>query len=641
MKHRKSHNRDWWQGGKGFRIGGKVWRPRHYRKTEVSGDTSWLHVAADIGDRVNNREESQADISVRIGPNATAGVSGAPAHFDTVNRELVVDSAVAVPGADPKKVRYTSRQWQNRNLRAVGLVEHELGHAIHSPISLLKSMQAEGVSPLAKQLAIRLEESRMEHRHVRDTGGRQDAFRAAASELILQQWEGDKAAEADPLTLSLNMAPVLGRQERLNGCLTPADVKPMRDAMIDKVGIATVEALEEIALRHNMRATENLQQWTPEQWNQLAADWTAALDMPEPEPDMSEGDSEQDGSPDESGGGGSDSTESEQDSGQDEQDSGTPESNGDPGKGGSQKSIRQMIADSVEDIRDDSKRVAQQQDDQQESEDTNTRKNPPAVASHRRVEPQEVAKADVTPDDRKLATALTDQFRHLSVPAIARKREHRQEPPGRLRGRGAIDRDAQRAAGMIPTAHPWKVTRKLMDKAPPPVVGIMLDVSGSMAKQARPTASLAWSLSEAARSAQLKTAMVTFGNQGKRVVHDPRFVSVTDVSNGGFENTVEGFPALDRVLHLSRPARGNRVLIIVTDLGIGNTQCNTYFAAVLRHLERLDVTVLWAIAEEDMTDAIEFSSRFGFDGIGTFVPLPSDPVEQAAMIAAAIMRAVS
>ncbi|RSN56657.1 hypothetical protein DMH08_24875 [Actinomadura sp. WAC 06369] len=62
-------------------------------------------------------------------------------------------------------------------------------------------------------------------------------------------------------------------------------------------------------------------------------------------------------------------------------------------------------------------------------------------------------------------------------------------PPGRLSMRGALAADAQRAAGVTPTAEPFTQTTRRHVPAPPLRIGIACDVSGSMKAFADPVAS--------------------------------------------------------------------------------------------------------------------------------------------------------
>ena len=141
-------------------------------------------------------------------------------------------------------------------------------------------------------------------------------------------------------------------------------------------------------------------------------------------------------------------------------------------------------------------------------------------------------------------------------------------PPGRLRMRGALAADAQRAAGAVPTAEPFtRVTRAALP-TPPLRVGIACDVSGSMSQFTGPVASAAWILANAARHTRvpMTAATVIFG----KTVHPigrpgvvPDRVTLIDAPEG--EHAVDdAVDALDGALDLTG-AGAARLLVIVSD----------------------------------------------------------------------------
>lgn len=93
-------------------------------------------------------------------------------------------------------------------------------------------------------------------------------------------------------------------------------------------------------------------------------------------------------------------------------------------------------------------------------------------------------------------------------------------PPGRLSMRGALAADAQRAAGVTPTAEPFTQTTRRHVPAPPLRIGIACDVSGSMNLLAEPVASAAWIMARAAgHLPDALSATVIFGTRVRPVVH--------------------------------------------------------------------------------------------------------------------------
>lgn len=142
-------------------------------------------------------------------------------------------------------------------------------------------------------------------------------------------------------------------------------------------------------------------------------------------------------------------------------------------------------------------------------------------------------------------------------------------PPGRLNMRAALARDAQRAAGAIPTAEPFTHTRRRNSPTPPLRVGIAVDVSGSMRAACKPVASAAWIVARAAALTDPDSLTATIAYDRNltaltRPTHRaPERVTQFDAT-GGHHNLGDAIDALDHGLDLSRPGAG-RLLVIVTD----------------------------------------------------------------------------
>jgi hypothetical protein len=141
-------------------------------------------------------------------------------------------------------------------------------------------------------------------------------------------------------------------------------------------------------------------------------------------------------------------------------------------------------------------------------------------------------------------------------------------PPGRLRMRGALVADAQRAAGALPTAEPFVRTVRAVVPAPPLRLGIACDVSGSMIPYTEPVASAAWILAHATAHTRVPavTATVTFGKNVRAITHPgvlPALVSEFTARDDD-ERVDTAIDALDAALGLTRPGAA-RLLIIVSD----------------------------------------------------------------------------
>ena len=80
--------------------------------------------------------------------------------------------------------------------------------------------------------------------------------------------------------------------------------------------------------------------------------------------------------------------------------------------------------------------------------------------------------------------------------------------------REALAADAQRAAGPIPTAEPFTRIVRRRITSPPLRLGVACDISGSMKALARPVASAAWILANAAsHMPDALTATVAWGDR--------------------------------------------------------------------------------------------------------------------------------
>jgi VWA domain containing CoxE-like protein len=141
-------------------------------------------------------------------------------------------------------------------------------------------------------------------------------------------------------------------------------------------------------------------------------------------------------------------------------------------------------------------------------------------------------------------------------------------PPGRLRMRGALAREAQRAAGAIPTAEPFTRTTRTPVPTPPLRLGIACDVSGSMGAFAGPVASTAWIMANAAAQTPVPadTATVIFGAHVRPITRPgttPKAVTEF-AARDDWEAIDTAINALDGALGLSQPGAA-RLLVIVSD----------------------------------------------------------------------------
>ncbi|MDI2127125.1 hypothetical protein [Yinghuangia seranimata] len=173
-----------------------------------------------------------------------------------------------------------------------------------------------------------------------------------------------------------------------------------------------------------------------------------------------------------------------------------------------------------------------------------------------------------TPAEKAAAGRLARGLRAAAYRERVETRTASATPPGRLTMRAALARDAQRAAGAMPTALPWSSTQRRATPTPPLRVGIAVDVSGSMNRATGPVSSAAWIIAKAA-------AMTDPDSRTATIAYDRHLTAVTrpgrtpqrptrfDATGGGHA-LAEAIDALDAALDLTRPGAG-RLLVIASD----------------------------------------------------------------------------
>ncbi|MFE7510616.1 hypothetical protein ACFU8I_05220 [Streptomyces sp. NPDC057540] len=174
-----------------------------------------------------------------------------------------------------------------------------------------------------------------------------------------------------------------------------------------------------------------------------------------------------------------------------------------------------------------------------------------------------------TAAEQSAASRLSRALRAAAYRERTVERTTSPTPPGRLNMRAALARDAQRAAGSVPTAETFTHTRRRNSPTPPLRVGIAVDVSGSMRAACAPVASAAWIVARAAALTDPDSLTATIAYDRHltaltRPTHRAPERVTTFEANGGAHNLGDAIDALDHGLALSLPGAG-RLLVIVTD----------------------------------------------------------------------------
>jgi hypothetical protein len=238
------------------------------------------------------------------------------------------------------------------------------------------------------------------------------------------------------------------------------------------------------------------------------------------------------------------------------------------------------------------------------------------------------------PKERSAARVLARALSTASQRERAVVKSTSMVPPGRLRMRGAMAREAQRAAGAIPTAEPFTRTTRRATPIPPLRVGVACDVSMSMSDYADPVASAAWIIAQAAELATMPadTATVTFGESVTPITYPGTAPArVTEFTCPDGDHALgPAIDALDGALGLSRP-ENTRLLVIISD---GRYWGGTRDEAQKRidRLRAAGCAVLWLAPDDDEDDSNPLPN--------TTVHLIGDPATTAAAIAKAAVTAV-
>lgn len=182
--------------------------------------------------------------------------------------------------------------------------------------------------------------------------------------------------------------------------------------------------------------------------------------------------------------------------------------------------------------------------------------------------PPRTTKRSPRPDEIAAARRLAASLRNATVGGRTSVEVTSQTPPGRLSMRNVVSARAQEAAGAVPDARPFTRTVRRRVPAPPLVVGIGCDTSGSISQFTRPVASAAWILNRAVGHLPAATAAtVLFGSRVHALTRPGEVPAhVTDfLADGAYEEFCGAVDALDEKMGLSRPGKA-RLLVVVSDM---------------------------------------------------------------------------
>ncbi|QKW20655.1 hypothetical protein HUT16_17680 [Kitasatospora sp. NA04385] len=495
---------------------------------------AWLRVGAELGDRLVALSGRQ-DLLVTCRPGTR---SGAPAAFSPWLGEIEFDSALFDP-LQPHEVHPRIVGDEDRYPAAWGVFVHEAAHAVHTRWT----EQADAEDPRVIEAALLLEESRAEGAHLVRRPTDRTYLRTSARTLVAPDI-------ANPTLQGIahaagTAALILGRRDA--GILDAGETQAMANLCKKVLGADLLATLTGIWTAAHQCADHDAATMLAH-----AQDWCAALDSAAPTRPV-------------------------------------PENLADLLSKAVGVVMDRMDANDAADL------AAQAAANNAMAKRSSAQaKNRTQQAAQRR-RAASTAKSVFTPNgttvsprgaprpssnpitgtrrpttaEQSAAARLSRALRAAAYRERTEERTTSPTPPGRLNMRAALARDAQRAAGAVPTAEPFTQTRRRHSPTPPLRVGIAVDVSGSMRAACAPVASAAWIVARAATltDPDSRTATIAYDQNLTaltRPTHRAPERVTTFNANGGAHNLHAAIDALDHGLDLSRPGTG-RLLVIVTD----------------------------------------------------------------------------
>jgi hypothetical protein len=527
----------------------------------------WLKVGAQLGELVNTWA-GRSDIVAYVGPGAG---SSAPACFNPPMAEVEVDVAIAFgAGVTPETIGdIRNRTTQFDFPRASGAIFHEALHARYSRYDLLKAI--EDLSKNEMMALTILEETRIEALGVENFPANRVFLRACAMDIILDDIRENLEKNTTTRAMAQLAALVCARIDA--GSLDPEDALDVQGMVSDWFGAERYAQLRDIWLR--FQKYEGHFNALP--LYDLAREWEAVIK------DVSDenGETEDEANMITAAMAGiiSDIIESLEEAAED-----IAIAIGDEAQEQEQKEEWKEVVD----VR--GKAAKQQKDHEKISEEVfNKSTGEAGNGSYSRI------KETRAPSGPERAAAV--KIANMLERAKYRERDEKEVtsilPPGRLRTRAMLQEAAYQARGSMMHAEPWKRTVRKHTDDPTLNVGVMVDISGSMADAMQPMAVTAWAMSEAVRRVQGKCAMVYYGSGVFPTLKPGQHLSEVNVYSApdGTEKFDRAFKALDGSLNLLN-GTGARLLVVVSD-GCYTPDETEKAKKWIQECEKNGVAVLW------------------------------------------------
>jgi hypothetical protein len=549
-----------------------------YTDTSRTGRTpaEWLPVGSKIAEMAN-QWSSRNDIVAFIGEGATEGL--APALFKPQIAEIEIDLKQTFGfGVTPEQVGdFTERSSRYEFPRATGAILHEAFHARFSRWSIERA--SKDLKQDEFKALMLLEEGRIEAQGLELDKNYRLFLRTSGMELALGEVELEKLTNLNTAVSAQLVGLVQARV--IGGIFLEQDVAEVLDIVKTFLGDKVFSRLSEICAEFQQHKNH----WAVDAVYPLAIEWAKIVREEQ----------EKRGEPTDGGVGADASEQSE--------------------SGEMSDALKELIgklAEAKDDIElSSSLSLGDQQRDEEWKEEAEQRKSEAEQRNENRSIASEVfgqgtGEVAVSSTNSRLVEERTPtSAERSSAVIIARLLEQAKYrdrdvtvigsnlPQGRLNTRNAIQNEAQKAQGLLPTADTWKRKVRKQTDEPTLTVGVMVDISGSMASAMQPMATTAWVMSEAVRRIQGKTAMIYYGQDVFPTLKKGQHLDRVKVfsANDPTEKFDKAFKALDGELNLLYGS-GVRLLVVVSD-GVYTDEETKKARRWVQECERNGVAILW------------------------------------------------
>ena len=537
----------------------------------------WLRVGAQLGELVNTWA-GRSDIVAYVGPGAGGP---APACFNPPMAEVEVNVDVAFGvGVSPETIGdIRNRTIQFNYPRGAGAIFHEALHARYSRYDLLKISEDPEVSRNVFDALTLLEETRIEALGVENFPANRVFLRACAMDIILEDIKSSLAEITTTRAMGRMAGLVLARVDA--GSLDADDVLEVKELLLNFFGTDVLAQLRDVWLRFQKHELHT----DPTNLIVLAKEWDDIISK-------------------------------------------LAEAKGDDeaplGEKGILILMDGILGEVIDALEEASEEIAisvnDEAQDQEQAEEWKDVVDTRATAAkqqrdHERTASEVFAKATGETAGTKTYSRVKEtrnptgpeRAAAVKIAQLLEKAKYRERdekeiksilPPGRLRTRAMVQEAAYKVVNPMMHAEPWRRTVRRHTDDPTLNVGVMVDISGSMASAMEPMAATAWAMSEAVRRVQGKCAMVYYGQDVFPTLKPGQHLDQVTVYTApdGTEKFDKAFKALDGSLNLLN-GTGARLLVIVSD-GCYTDDERTKAKAWVRACEKAGVAVLWIPFEE-------------------------------------------